>query len=97
MKKKKWLIKKSYHWCYKMNQFQRSCSLIWKHNLNKSTHILLNPRLKTQNNPNGRCFQPNNYTSKYKWNIKEIYNNYVFNLKINQVKILMIGNVNLRV
>ncbi len=26
-------------WCH----VQRNCSLIWKHNLNKSTHISLNP------------------------------------------------------
>jgi hypothetical protein len=35
-----------------------------KTNLNKSTHISLNLKLKTLNNLNGKCFQPNDYTNK---------------------------------
>jgi hypothetical protein len=57
------MIKKIYHtinvkgWCH----IQRSCILISKHNLNKSTHISLNLKLKTLHNPNGKCSQPNDY------------------------------------
>jgi hypothetical protein len=60
------MIKKKYHtvdvkgWYH----IQKSCILIWKHNLNKSTHISLNLKLKTLNNPNDKCFQPNDYTNK---------------------------------
>jgi hypothetical protein len=60
------MIKKKYHtvdvkgWYH----IQRSCILIWKHNLNKSTHISLNLKLKTLNNPNDKCSQPNDYTNK---------------------------------
>jgi len=43
---------------------RKSCILIWKHNLNKSTHISLSLKLKTLNNPNDKCFQPNDYTNK---------------------------------
>jgi len=92
------MIKKKCHtidvkgWCH----IQRSCILIWKHNLNKSTHISLNLKLKTLNNPNGKCSQPNDYTNNYKWNTKIIYNNYVLNLKVNQLKIIMNGNISLR-
>jgi len=60
------MIKKKYYivdvkgWYH----IQRSCILIWKYNLNKSTQISLNLKLKTLNNPNGKCFQPNEYTNK---------------------------------
>jgi hypothetical protein len=43
---------------------QRNCILIWKHNLNKSTHISLNLQLKTLNNSNDKCSQPNGYINK---------------------------------
>jgi hypothetical protein len=43
---------------------QRSCILIWKHNLNKWTHISLSHKLKTLNNPNDKCSQPNDYINK---------------------------------
>jgi hypothetical protein len=60
------MIKKKYHtvdvkWWY---HIQRSCILIWKHNLNKSTHISLNLKLKTVNNLVDKCFQPNDYIKK---------------------------------
>jgi len=64
-----------------------SCILIWKHHLNKSTHISLNLKLKILNNPNDKCSQPNNYIKIYKWNTIFFYNNYVLNLKISQLKI----------
>jgi hypothetical protein len=60
------MIKKKYYtidvkgWYH----IQRSCILIWKHNLNKSTHISLSFKLKTLNNPNDKCFQPNDYINK---------------------------------
>jgi hypothetical protein len=41
-----------------------SKQLISKHNLNKSTHISLNLKLKTLNNHDGKCSQPNDYTRK---------------------------------
>jgi hypothetical protein len=76
---------------------QRNCILIWKHNLNKS-HISLNLKLKTLNNPNGKCSQPNDYTNKTTNGIQKIiYNKYVSNLKVNQLKIIMNGNISLRV
>jgi hypothetical protein len=93
------MIKRKYHivdvkgWCH----IYRSCILIWKHNLNKSTHISLNLKLKTLNNHNGKIFQPNAHTNNYKWYTKNIYNNYVLNLKVNQLKIIMNGNINLKV
>jgi hypothetical protein len=43
---------------------QRSCILIWKHNLNKSTHISLSLKLKTLNNLNDKCSQLVDYTNK---------------------------------
>jgi hypothetical protein len=43
---------------------QKSCILIWKQNLNKSTHISLKFKLKTLNSPNDKCSQPNDYTNK---------------------------------
>jgi hypothetical protein len=46
-------------WCH----IQKSCILIWKHNLNKLTHISLNLKLRTLNNHNGKCSQPNDYTN----------------------------------
>jgi hypothetical protein len=60
------MIKKKYHTVdvKRWYHIQRSFILIWKHNLNKSTHISLNLKLKTLNNPNGKCFQPNDYTNK---------------------------------
>jgi hypothetical protein len=47
-KLKKKMIKKKYHTIDVKGWYdiQRSCILIWKHNLNKSTHILLNLNLK---------------------------------------------------
>jgi hypothetical protein len=80
-------------WCH----IQKSCILIWKHILNKSTHISLNLKLKTLNNPNAKCFQPNDYTNNYKWNNFFIYKNYVLNFNHNQLKIIMNGNISLRV
>jgi hypothetical protein len=38
--------------------------LIWKYNLNKSTHISLNLKFKILNNINGKWSQPNDYTNK---------------------------------
>jgi len=70
--KKEKVIKNIYHtinvkgWCH----IQRSCILIWKHNLNKSTHISLIFKLKTLNNPNGKCFQPNDYKKKLQMEYK---------------------------
>jgi hypothetical protein len=60
------MIKKKYHTvdvkgCYNI---QRSCILIWKHNLNKLTHISLSLKLKTLNNPNDKCSQPTDYINK---------------------------------
>jgi hypothetical protein len=40
----------------------------FENNLNKSTHISLKFKFKTLNNPNGKCFQPNDYINSYKWN-----------------------------
>ncbi len=66
------MIKKKYHivdvrgWYH----IQRSCILIWKHNLNKSKHISLNLKFKTQNNLNGKCSQPNDYTNKLQMEYK---------------------------
>jgi hypothetical protein len=60
------MIKKKYHtidvkgWYH----IQRNCILISKHNLNKSTHISLKLKHKTLNNPNGKCYQPNDYINK---------------------------------
>ncbi len=60
------MIKKKYHsvdvkgWYH----IQKSYILIWKHNLNKSTHISLNLKFKIVNNINGKWFQPNDYTNK---------------------------------
>ncbi len=72
--------------------------MIWKHNLNKSTHISFNLKLKTLNNPNDKCSQPNDYTNKTTNGIqKNIYNNYVLNFKVNQLKIIMNRSINLRV
>jgi hypothetical protein len=64
-KHKKMILKK----CHTIDvkgwyHIQRSCILIWKHNLNKSTHISLNLKLKTLNNLNGKCSQSNDYTNK---------------------------------
>jgi hypothetical protein len=69
------MIKKIFHtidvkgWYH----IQRSCILIWKHNLNKLTHISLNLKLKTLNNPNDKCFQPNDYTNKTTNGIQKIF------------------------
>jgi hypothetical protein len=52
---------------------QRSCILTWKHNLYKSTHISLSPKLKTLNNPNVKCSQPNDYTNKTKNGIQKTF------------------------
>jgi len=75
------MIKKKYHsidvkgWYH----IQRNFISIWKHNLNKSTHISLNLQLKTLNNHNGEWFQPNDYTNKTTNGIwKKIYKNYEF-------------------
>jgi hypothetical protein len=57
--------------------------LISKHNLNKSTHISLNLKLKTLNNHDGKCSQPNDYTRKTTNGKNNYYNNYVLNLKVN--------------
>jgi hypothetical protein len=76
---------------------QRSCILIWKHNLNKSTHISLNLKLKTLNNPNGKCFRPNDCTNKLQMEYKFFYSNYVLNFKVNQLKIIMNGSISLRI
>jgi hypothetical protein len=35
----------------------------FENNLNKSTHISLNLKFKTLNNPNSKCSQPNDYTN----------------------------------
>jgi len=35
--------------------------------------------------------------TKLQWNTKNIYNNYVFNFKVNQLKIIMNGSISLRV
>ncbi len=89
------MIQKKYHTIdvKRWYNIQRSCILIWKHNLNKSTHISLNLKLKTLNNLNGKCSQPNDYTNSYKWNTKKIYNNYVLNFKVNKLEIIMNGNI----
>jgi hypothetical protein len=93
------MIKKKYHtvdvkgWCH----IQRSCVLIWKHNLKKSAHISLNLNFKTLNNLNGKCFQPNDYKESYKLSTKKIYKIYFLNFKVNQLKIIMNGSINLRV
>jgi hypothetical protein len=65
MKKHKKMIMKKYHTIDVKGWYHiQSCILIWKHNLNKSTHISLNIKLKTLNNPNGKYSQPNDYTNK---------------------------------
>jgi len=98
IKKHKKMITKKYHTIdvKRWYHIQRNCILIWKHNLNKSTHISLNFKLKTLNNPNGKCFELYDYINNYKWNIKKIYNNYVLNFKANQLKIIMNGNISLK-
>jgi hypothetical protein len=66
------MIKKKYHtvdvkgWCH----IQKSCILILKHNLNKSTHISLTLKLKTLNNLNGKCFQFNDIQIKLQMEYK---------------------------
>jgi len=67
------MIKKKYHTIDVKGWYdiQRSCILIWKHNLNKSTHILLNFKLKTLNNLNDKCSQLNDYTNKTKNGIQK--------------------------
>jgi hypothetical protein len=50
-------------------------------------HISLNLKLKTLNNPNSKCSQPNDYTNNYKWNTKKVDDNYVLNFKVNWLKI----------
>ncbi len=51
-------------------------------------HISLNLKLKTLNNPNGKCSQPNDYANNYKWNTNCFYyDNYVLNFKVNRLKI----------
>ncbi len=42
-------------------------------------------------------FNLNNYTHIYKWETKEFYNNYAFNLKVNQINFLMNGSISPRV
>jgi hypothetical protein len=59
--------------------------------------VVFHFELKTLNNLNGKCFQPNDYINNYKWNTKKIYNNYVLSFKVNELEIIMNGNINLRV
>jgi len=69
-------VKKWYH-------IQKSCILIWKHNLNKSTHISLNLKFKTLNNLNDKCSQLNDYTKKTTNGIKKTFITTMFwNLKL---------------
>ncbi len=35
--------------------------------------------------------------TNYKWNTKKIYNNYVLNFKVNQLKFIMNGSISFRV
>jgi hypothetical protein len=93
------MIKKKYHIVDVKGRYhiQKSCILIWKHYLNKSTHNSLNLKLKTLNDPNDKCSQPNDYTNKTTNGIQYIYNNFVLNLKVNQLKIIMNGSISLRV
>jgi hypothetical protein len=92
------MINKKYHtinakgWCH----IQKSCIVISKHNLNKSTHISLTFKLKTLNNLNSKCSQPNDYTNKIT-NTNFFLNNYVLNFKDNQLKIIMNGSISIRV
>jgi hypothetical protein len=93
------MIKKKNHivdvkgWC----QIQRSCHLIWKYNLNNQHTFHQTLKLKILYNLNGKCSQLNDYTNIYEWNTKKIYNNYILNFKVNQLKIILNGNINLKI
>jgi hypothetical protein len=94
------MIKKKYYavdvkgWYH----IQKSCILIWKHNLNKSTHISLNLKLKTLNNINGKWSQLNDYTNKITNGIQKRFITTMFCiLKLTQLKIIMNGSISLKV
>jgi len=93
------MIKKKYHIVdvQRWYHIQKSCILIWKHNLNKSTHISLSLKFKTLNNPNENALNLMIIQTKLQMEYKFFYNNYVLNFKINQLKIIMNGSINLKV
>jgi hypothetical protein len=68
------MIKKKYHTVDIKGQYhiQKSCILIWKHNLNKSTHISLNLKFKTLNNIMINVLNIMIIQTKLQWNIKKI-------------------------
>jgi hypothetical protein len=45
----------------------------FENTLNKPTHISLNLKFKTLNNPNGKCSQPNDYINKTTNGIQKTY------------------------